>query len=68
MLERSPAPACTRCGKLITIAVTIPRLGSHPEIQALRCADCRNVMMLVDGQEERPSEVTRPVRRYWGSR
>jgi hypothetical protein len=55
----------------MSVSVTIQRLGSHPKIQAFRCEVCRNVAMLVDGQEERPTDFiggVRGKRLFWPSR
>jgi hypothetical protein len=71
-LRPSKGRKCTRCGEPMTVSVTVRRLGSHPEIQAFRCEVCRNVTMLVDGQEERPVDINdttfRGAPRYWPSR
>jgi hypothetical protein len=72
MLLPSKARRCTRCGASMMVSVTVRRLGPHPEIQAFRCEVCRNVTMLVEGQEERPADVSdrafEGIRLYWPSR
>jgi MinD superfamily P-loop ATPase len=71
-LRPSKGRKCTRCGEPMTVSVTVQRQGSHPEIQAFRCEFCRNVTMLVDGQEEWPVDANdstvRGVRLFWPSR
>jgi hypothetical protein len=36
-------PACPACGKAMTFARAVPRLGPLPELRSFHCLTCREV-------------------------
>ena len=45
--SQSP-PACPACGKAMTFARAVPRLGPLPELRSFHCLTCREVSTVPD--------------------
>jgi hypothetical protein len=47
------APTCARCGGLMVVAYSVPKLGPHPEIRSFKCPACGEVEThIIEGVED----------------
>jgi hypothetical protein len=42
-VETTPSRRCGECGRDMTLAVALPRLGALPALRSYRCTVCGNV-------------------------